>query len=107
MKATKLKKLLESFLKYQEKSDKWINSIPSEIVSGFFDNPYANSKEFQIELLISFIFDDLNLTDDVMYFLYDGFPKSIEIIPGEKYEINDVNDFINYVVAEKLIEDDR
>lgn len=106
MKVDKLEKLLNELLKQNQLMDNWIDSVPTEIRSSFFDNPFVNKKDSQIQLLIEFIFDDLKLTYTIEYFLYNPFPQNIKIIdPNERnYTINDTKDFINYLIAEKLIE---
>ena len=104
MKAKQIQKLLENIIELEKKQSDWIDSLPSEIRESFFDNTYNNSLRMQIDSLINFIFG--SWTDDVGYFLYESSPHKITTKKGE-YVINNVKEYIDYMVAEGFAEEDR
>ncbi len=104
MKASKVQSLLDKMIQLDKQQSSWIDSLPPEIRESFFDNTYTNSLRTQIDQLIEFIFG--NWTDDVSYFLYENAPHVIATEKGE-YVINNVKEYVDYMVAEGFVEEDR
>lgn len=100
MNSLQLKTLLNNFIQLREEQDSWISKIPSEINSVFFDNPYTASQSMQIDLLLKFAFGPIY--EDVSYFLYEPSPHHI-ISQQKEYIINNVDEYIQYLIEEKLI----
>ena len=66
------KELIDVVRKLKEldnQGDKYLQSIPSDINSVFFDNTYVNALQMQKDMLINLVFGDM--TDDVSWFLYE------------------------------------
>ncbi len=104
MKASKVQSLLTKIVSLNKECDDWIDSLPSELTVTFVDNTSVNTLRRQIDALVEFIFDTWN--DDVGYFLYEPAPHRIETKKG-KYEINTVEEYVDYMVAEGFVEEDR
>lgn len=109
IKANDLKKLLNKLVALEKKQNEFLDSIPSEIRSGFFYNTYTSCLQQQINLLMRFSLDNDNLSEDVSYFLYETYPQKIYIKNNgieKEYVINSVDDFINYLIDTKQIKND-
>ena len=105
MEQQKFKNLIIELKKYDESANAWLDSIPREINSVFFDNPYVDSLQHTKELLLASLFDK-PLIDEVEWFLYewsenkDESLRTITYPDGSKYVINNVDDFVQYLKAE-------
>lgn len=104
MKASKLEVLISSLDSLNKKQSDWIDKLPLEISGAFFDNPYTNASSNQINELLKFIFEDWH--EDISYFLYEESPHKITTTKGD-YVINNVKEYIDYMVCEGFVEDDR
>jgi len=108
LKATKLQTLLEHLRSLENEQSKFIDSIPSEVNTVFFDNTYVSCLHKQVSQLIEFSFD--GLAEDVNYFLYEPYPQKIQTTQAgevKNYSINSAADFIEYLVDMGQVEDDR
>lgn len=109
MNAVKFKTLVEQLKYSAERGDEWIDRVPREISAAFFDNPYVESLQFKVDLLIKTIFDDA-LLHEVEWFLYewaadkDESLRTITYPEGHKVVINNVADFCDYLIAEGYLE---
>lgn len=97
MKPNELEKLLNNIIALNKKQDDWIDSLPTEISSAFFDNPYTGASSEQINQLLKFIFGSWH--EDVCYFLYESSPHKITTSKND-YVINNVKEYINYMTCE-------
>lgn len=104
MKATEIYILLEKLTQLIEKENSWLDKLPSEINSAFFDNPSNTNKGIAIDTLLDFIFT--TWAEDVSYFLYEPSPHVITTDKKE-YVINNTKEYIDYMVNEGFLEDDR
>lgn len=104
MKASQIEILLKKIVKLNKEQDVWIEKLPIEISNAFFDNPYNTAKGMQIDTLIEFIFG--KYSEDVSYFLYESSPHRIKTNKQE-YVINNVTEYVNYMVSEGFLEEDR
>lgn len=52
------KQIIEYIHKQDEEGGAWLDSVPMEIQSAFFDNPYVSSKAKIITVLLSHIFTE-------------------------------------------------
>ena len=104
MSASQTQELLSKIIDMEQKQEKWIESLPREISSVFYDNDYTEGLRTQINTLISFVFGDWS--EDVGYFLYESAPHVITTQKAE-YTINNLKEYVDYMVAEGFCEDDR
>lgn len=91
--------------KYDAKAEAWLDTVPREINSVFFDNPYVDALQHTKDLLLTTLFDK-PLRDEVGWFLYewseekDVSLRTITYPNGSKYIINTLDDFVDYLVAD-------
>lgn len=104
MKASKVQALLTKILELHKEQSEWLAKLPKEINDVFFDNPHVSSKDIELSIMLDFIFD--TWAEDVSYFLYESSPHRITTKKGE-YVINDVKEYIDYMVTEGFLEEDR
>jgi hypothetical protein len=61
-----------SFLYNQNKAQNaWVDKLPHDISSAFFDNEYVNSISLSKEMLLDNLFEDQFLRYDIDYILYN------------------------------------
>jgi hypothetical protein len=105
MEQKKFKDLIENLMHYDKVANEWMDKVPSEINSAFFDNPYVDSIQHANSILLTALFDK-PLYDEVNWFLYewkaekDVSLRTISFPDGCKYIINDLHDFVNYLTLE-------
>jgi len=91
------RKVLEDNLSCKEINIKYIDSIPRDIVSAFFDNEYVNnivtSLDNTLEILLG-----VDLFDEYAWFVWDWKPGYSIEIQDHKYIINNIDDFMKYLV---------
>lgn len=106
IKASELKTYLSKHKTEMERGSAWIDSMPSDINSAFFDNTYVNSLDTQISLTQKMLFGDLY--EDISWFLYEWNPKHgvITMPDGTSYNIQTLDDYISYLIDEHFVEDD-
>jgi hypothetical protein len=108
MERQKFKELMCQLKKYDAKADAWLDRVPQEINSVFFDNPYVDALQHTKELLLTTLFDK-PLRDEVDWFLYewseekDVSLRTITYPNGSKYIINTLDDFVDYLVADGML----
>jgi hypothetical protein len=101
----KFKELMLQLKNYEAKADAWLDTVPREINSVFFDNPYVDALHHTKDVLLSALFDK-PLRDEVDWFLYewaedkDVSLRTISYPSGPTYVINTLDDFVNYLLAE-------
>lgn len=91
---------------YEEKlfRDKYLATIPGDIVDAIFDNAYANSLACVNDTLVKTLFEEV--ADDVLWALWEckfkGDKISISRATGidSLYEINTLEDYFDYVKRE-------
>jgi hypothetical protein len=95
--AATFRKVLEDNLSCKEINIKYIDSIPKDIVSAFFDNEYVNNIAITAEnTLITLLGPDLY--DEYTWFFWDWKPGYTIEIQDHKYIINNIDDFMEYLV---------
>jgi len=95
--AATFRKVLEDNLSCKEINIKYIDSIPRDIVSAFFDNEYVNNIAITAEnTLITLLGPDLY--DEYTWFFWDWKPGYTIEIQDHKYIINNIDDFMEYLV---------
>lgn len=108
MERQKFKELMLKLKKYEAAADAWLDTVPREINSVFFDNPYVDALQHTKDILLDSLFEK-PLCDEVDWFLYewaenkDEALRTITYPNGTKYIINNVNDFVEYLVAEGML----
>jgi hypothetical protein len=104
----KFKRLLTGLLKEKSKGDQWLDSVPGEVNSVFFDNPYVDSLQRSNTLLLQSLFED-TLLQEVEWFLYEWEAdkpvefRTITYPDGSAVVIDTVDDFVNYLINEALV----
>ena len=93
---TKLE-ILKTYLELHENASEWLDSVPHQIRTSFFDNPYCNALSSIIEMMLPEVFSS-DLVELVWWYLYErGGDNTIED-NGIKYTINTIDDLISYTV---------
>lgn len=106
IKASELKTFLSKYRQDMERGDKWIYALPIDISAAFFDNKYIDSLYARESLSMQMLFGDLY--EDISWFLYEWKPEHGEITmsDGTKYNIQNLDDYMAYLVSEHLVEND-
>jgi hypothetical protein len=110
MQKQKFKELMCRLKKYDAKADAWLDTVPPEINSVFFDNPYVDALQHTKDLLLETLFEK-PLIDEVIWFLYewaedkDVSLRTITYPDGRKFVINNLDDFVNYLQADGMLHD--
>jgi hypothetical protein len=109
MERLKFKALMSKLKKYEADADAWLDTVPREVNSVFFDNPYVDALQHTKDTLLDSLFEK-PLCDEVDWFLYewaadkDVALRTITYPNGSKYVINSVDDFVEYLVAEGMLQ---
>jgi hypothetical protein len=98
----RLKRFLKDYIQADKQGDIFLESINPQIVSAFYDNDYVNSLHRKNDLALKMAFG--SLYDEICWFLYDWKPGFEIQVNDVAYIINDVNDYIKYLVKEKIID---
>lgn len=107
MKKTEFKKLVTELYRLNKEGKKWIDSIPYEISSGYFDNPYVSAIQQQVDVLMKTLFVG-TLSDDVFWYLYDWkeggskSSKTITLTSGTEFVINNIDDYCDYLAHDEV-----
>lgn len=102
------RKLMIELRSAQARSDAWLDSVPREVNSVFFDNPHVDTLEQTKTVLLNALFDGA-LRQEVDWFLYEWGPekdvtyRTITYPNGSTYTINNVDDFVAYLQADGLL----
>ena len=102
--STELHQLLETILKFRNEGTEWVESLNSDIRSAFYENKYVNSILMEIDVLLKLAVGN-ELIDDVEWFLYEWKPGFNIQIDDQTHEINNLGDFMRYLVATGVIGD--
>lgn len=88
--------LLKKYLELYEHGNRWLDQVPHQVRSSFFDNPYCNSLNSINDLLLEECFSE-DIVEEILWYLY-GRGNDIKIEIGDKvYHIDNVNNFISYL----------
>lgn len=103
MKAAELREFLVEYRKTQTKGQEWLDTVPRDINSAFYDNPFVESFYANNELLMRAAFGELY--EDIYWFLEEWHPSIGKItMPDEtSYDIQNVDDYILYLITEGMI----
>ncbi len=102
IKSTDLRAFINKVLGLEKESDDWLSTLNPEIAPAFFDNTYVNNTRFEFEAALKLTTGDLY--DDISWFLFEWQPGFHITIDDKKYEINNVDDYFNYLETEHLVE---
>jgi len=91
------RKVLEDNLSYKENNIKYIESIPKDIASAFFDNEYVNNIATSLDNTLEILLG-VDLFDEYAWFVWDWKPGYSIEIQDHKYIINNIDDFMKYLV---------
>lgn len=90
--------VFRKIVKLQTDADAWLDTVPRDINSAFFDNDYVNNLRMMIDLLMDQCFDEHSSW--VEWFLHEWKPgyevgyDNTELVP-----INNIDDMINWLKA--------
>jgi hypothetical protein len=101
MKANEIRSLIEVLTEEQRKSEEWLDTINQEVCSVFFDNFLVNSLYKRCDICMKLALGDLY--NDVYWFLNDWAPGYSITINSNEYVINNLGDYMNYLITEKLV----
>jgi hypothetical protein len=101
------KTLLKRIFIENQKADKWLDTVPPQINSMFFDNPYINSHQKVVDLCINHIFSENEEQTWAYWFLYDwGNNHSLTIcIDDKEYSFGDADKLLDFMFSQHLIEE--
>lgn len=108
MNRNQFKPLLEELQHQYQRGDAWLDTIPGDINQVFFDNTFVDSLQKSNTTLMKALFDK-TLLQEVEWFLYEwqaDKPKELRTITfpdGSTYVINDLNDFVEYLIKDGLL----
>ena len=108
MDRNKFKKLVGSIKDNYDKGNAWLDTIPREVNSVFFDNPFVDSLHRMNTLYINSLFDGA-LLQEVEWFLYEWDADKNEVYrtitypEGKKFVIDDIDDFVVYLISEGFL----
>lgn len=103
MKFDTFKDLFSTLLREKENRDTFIKSVPSSIRDAFFDNEYIESYYVEVNALMSALFTDKILLDDIDYFLYEDMTPFVIVrgVDAERnYEIYTEEEMFSYFEKE-------
>jgi hypothetical protein len=84
------------------KTEKWIDSIPSDIRTAFYDNTYIETLQQQSDMLIKQIFSEEEI-GDMEWFLYEWANGGDRIwrINGQEFGFENIDDYIEMLVEHR------
>jgi hypothetical protein len=108
MKAQDFKLLMAKLIAAQSRGDAWLDKVPSDISAAFFDNDLVDSLYQANSALKDALFES-PLNQEVDWFLYEWEatkPETLRTITypdGTTYVINNLDDFVTYLINEGLL----
>jgi len=94
---TKLEVFRRIYDLYSEAED-YINQVPSDLNTFFFENTYSNNREMIVDVLMRAYFTESE-NESVYWFLYEWHNnKDLTIsIDDHEYKFNTIDDYIDYL----------
>ena len=89
--------LLRKYLQLHEDGSLWLDSVPPEIRTGFFDNPYCYALASSIEMMLPSIFSS-GLVELISWYLYEKGSDGVIEDNGKKYTISTIDDIIDFAI---------
>ena len=102
IKSSELRSLLHTLMELRRKEDEWVESLPGEIRSAFYENVYVNNILLEFDHLLKFAIGDLY--EDVQWFLYDWKPGYEIQVNETKHVIKTLDDYMRYLESNDLVE---
>lgn len=86
----------KKYIEHHQKANEWLDSVPYEVRSTFFDTPFINSF-LQLNDMMSEEIFSFELLEDINWFLFGrgGDPRLER--DDNTYIIDTVDDFMNYL----------
>ena len=104
MRFSTFKALMIELYEREKEGSAYLDTIPSDIQSAFFDNKYCESLAFQTDLLRRALFDGMGLSEEVEFFLYEwkqGDPNpQIWLEDGTAVSVETFDDYMDYIERE-------
>lgn len=89
--------IIKRYIEEKETRDNWLDQLPADISSAFFDNAYVNSFGMFEEYLLKVYLGE-NLYNELMWYCYDMPAHEVTITMGEKdYKITSAESFYKYL----------
>lgn len=101
MKAEQIRSLILALTEENKKGEEWLDTINRDVRSVFFDNVLVNSLYNRYDLCMKLALGDLY--HDVFWFLNDWSPGFSIKTDSVEYVINNIDDYINYLLSEELV----
>lgn len=102
MTRTEMLQFLKIFEELNKEGDQWLDRIPLDIKSVFFDNKYINVLYSKVNTLLQLCFSE-QLQEELDWFWYDR-PHSNQItVDNKTYTIQSIEDFVEYLIDRNLI----
>ncbi len=97
MKAQTLATVVNRLYELEQERDKYLESLPADIRDSFFDNEYTNIMGMQYDIVLQALFGPV-MVEDVYWFLLEWKPGYSVTVDGKEYTIQNVDQFIAYMV---------
>ena len=104
VKLSKFKEVVSGLVELHQKNEEYLQSVPSDLREGVFDNEYTNNQGRQFDLVFKALFGN-TFVEEVYWFLYDWKPGYHIEINGKEYRINNIDDYFKYIEEEYSLED--
>jgi hypothetical protein len=104
-----LEALLKCIVDNNKRGQKWLDTVPSEINSVFFDNPYVDAVQGNFDLLLKTLFKG-DIQEEIEWFLYEWDETREEVYRTITYSdgtvaiIGNVEDFVKHLRNQQLVE---
>jgi hypothetical protein len=105
MSRNEFKVLMQKLVDLRIRGDEWIDKVPGEVVSVFFENPYVDAALRSNTVLMEKLFDK-SMIQEIEWFLYEWKPdakvemRTITYPDGSTFTINTLDDFVTYLHTE-------
>ena len=90
-------KLFRLIYKHTKDASNWLDTVPREVNTAFFDNPYIENHLIMVDMLINEVFGEH--TPSILWFLYDWEPGFVVRGSGCETDtvINNIEDYIKFM----------
>jgi hypothetical protein len=93
--------IFREIYRLRREGDEWLDKIPKEVSSVFFENPYVDSLYRINDLLTKKVFTESEI-EDMDWFLVDWFFSQdlAAVLNGKEVAIHSIDDYINLLINE-------
>jgi hypothetical protein len=87
----------------QDEMDNYLERTPSDLTAILVETAYANAAGMQFDTVLQALFGPI-MVDDVYWFLTEWTPGDAVTVDGVEYTINNLDEFIVYMVESYALE---